>query len=226
MSASDWTAEKERQLYEASVAGVSYGKIARQLGMSKNAVVAKARRTGCPARPSPLRGSAITDEQVRKALQLRADGHRGRTIAATLGVSVSGLYDRIRKYACTPVSTHPRPRHTLAPLPTASAPPAPSVDSCTTRPVAFVPAPICQWPLNDGRPWRFCGAPTVRDEWPGVYCREHMASCFRSHLAADHETPGTGLTPAAEAMAAVSSPTLPAAVSASAPPALLGGRDV
>ncbi len=56
---------------------------------------------------------------------------------------------------------------------------------------SFVPAPIapeavkpaprpksapCQFPLNDGRPWRFCEAATQEGGSP--YCGVHHAACY------------------------------------------------
>lgn len=44
-------------------------------------------------------------------------------------------------------------------------PPPPPLPS----PKAIPPAKTCQWPLTDGRPWRFCDAPSEVQS----YCAEH-----------------------------------------------------
>ena len=50
----------------------------------------------------------------------------------------------------------------------------------TPRRVPFVYAPVreCRWPTSDGKPWKFCEAPTL----PGKdYCAEHHAISFQKH---------------------------------------------
>jgi hypothetical protein len=36
-------------------------------------------------------------------------------------------------------------------------------------------ATICQWPLTEERPWRFCDRPLPDDRRPLPYCDEHHA---------------------------------------------------
>ncbi len=50
-----WTDERVQQLHKLWATGASTAEIGRRLGVSKNAVVGKAHRSGLPARPSPIR---------------------------------------------------------------------------------------------------------------------------------------------------------------------------
>ncbi len=50
-----WTAERVLELRKLWATGASTAEIGRRLGVSKNAVVGKAHRTGLAPRPSPIR---------------------------------------------------------------------------------------------------------------------------------------------------------------------------
>lgn len=47
-------------------------------------------------------------------------------------------------------------------------------------------APTCEWPLSDGRPWRFCDAPVkpkAPDAPQSAYCLEHHKLCWHKPYA-------------------------------------------
>ncbi len=82
MSRSDlepaWTAERAQVLADLWLLGVSSTAIGNRLGVTKNAVVGKAKRMGLPGRPSPIRhggGEAKRRRRVerRKALNERKE---------------------------------------------------------------------------------------------------------------------------------------------------------
>src|SRR5579864_8898805 len=55
MIAAHWTPDRVAELRRLWAEGLAIGEIARRLGITKNAVVGKAHRIGCAARPSPLK---------------------------------------------------------------------------------------------------------------------------------------------------------------------------
>jgi len=64
-----WTVERVSELRKLWASGVSTAEIGRRLGVSKNAVVGKAHRTGLAPRPSPIRRPpvALSQRPVRLA---------------------------------------------------------------------------------------------------------------------------------------------------------------
>ena len=65
----NWSAEDEQSLETLAASGHSYGKIAKLLKRSRNAVISKAHRLGLPERPSPIHsdGTKPRPSQVRRA---------------------------------------------------------------------------------------------------------------------------------------------------------------
>lgn len=159
----DWTEQKIGQLRADWAEGYSTPEIGRRLGVSKNAVIGKARRIGLPARKSPI-------------LQTN-DGDHVRT-------------GRPRSHKAKPKSELPVQvaAATLAPL-VALVPSLPEPPKMPDRPVAspaailrfvsgnvashqYPPERKCCWPLGELRTpeFRFCGDPVTR---PNPYCDEH-----------------------------------------------------
>ena len=60
-----WTAERVSELRKLWATGASTAEIGRRLGVSKNAVVGKAHRTGLAPRPSPIRRPAVMPPPAR-----------------------------------------------------------------------------------------------------------------------------------------------------------------
>ena len=129
----EWTEGMIARLRELnSDQTLSRAEIGRRLGVSKNAVVGKARRLDLPSRPSPIK----RPDTPRKAQPRRVGAH-----VPTLKTLTSIVV------ALAPVE-RPEPR--------------------------VVVRTSCQYPLNSGRPWRFCEAVSQRGS---VYCREHHQLC-------------------------------------------------
>jgi GcrA cell cycle regulator len=148
----EWLDTSTDRLRVLWLEGVGTREIGEALGVSKNAVIGKARRLGLAPRPSPLGvhpGQPLPPPRPRP--------HHAKT------------------------QPPPRPKVVLEPQQRASLagrPPAPPATPPT--PPEPPPAPqgsggTCMYPTSDGRPWTFCGAPCV----PGrVYCAEHVAICY------------------------------------------------
>jgi hypothetical protein len=161
MNGSDWSdamIARFRKLH-ADPAGLSYGEIAKRLGVSKGAVAGKRSRLGLPPRGAPIcpiRPGAAREARARRAAgagggEAVVDPARGRGYPARLVRSV-------------------------APVPDAPPPVA--------RPV--VPpraAEGCRYPLwGTGRPdHRYCDAPRATDAAGfavGAYCAAHRKACY------------------------------------------------
>jgi GcrA cell cycle regulator len=140
----EWADETTERLRAMWLAGATTRVIGAELGVSRNAVVGKARRLDLPPRPNP--------KGVRRGGELPPPRPR-------------------------PQPSPPRPRLepqqkcAMGRRPPAPPPPAPP------QPPAAPPSDVrqCMYPISDGRPWRFCGAPCVPNR---VYCAEHVALCY------------------------------------------------
>ena len=128
----EWTEGMIARLRELnSDQTLSRAEIGRRLGVSKNAVMGKARRLGLPSRPRPINPSG----QPRKHVRTRP--------------AVPTLASLIALVTVPAVPERPEPR--------------------------FMVRTSCQYPLNSGRPWRFCEADAQRGS---VYCPEHHRTCY------------------------------------------------
>jgi len=160
---------------------LSASEIGRRLGMSKNSIVGKAHILGLEPRPSPLHAGSGAYARAREAASRRA-----RLIAA--GATLPPLPSLSAPAAEKPrrkshrhkrhpsgveshrLGNHVVPRDTLPPLA-----PAPAAAPVAPRPSRH----DCAWPLNDGKPWRFCEAPSVQGR---PFCAAH---CQRAYTRRD-----------------------------------------
>jgi GcrA cell cycle regulator len=145
---SAWTDERVEQLRDHVLAGMSAGKIAGELGMSRSAVIGKAYRLGlsfaaldCVApRPRAPRPTALQIRPGRKS---------------TYGGEVRAIV------------LPPLPKNGSEPLPDSRMLPLVELNMSTD----------CRWPFGEPRSpdFRYCGAPRA---WPGndlagCYCGGH-----------------------------------------------------
>lgn len=168
-SDSPWTHEREATLRAEWATGASTAEIGRRMGITKNAVVGKARRLNLPRRATPPNIAKPDSPRVPRCARVKAG--RG---------------------ASSP--RHTRPATTSRPSagePGAAATTALDVSSSQNLPeaVAETPPPRvflgteCKFPLHgDERPIvpRFCAEP-VRDNAKGCaspYCATHYALCY------------------------------------------------
>jgi GcrA cell cycle regulator len=155
MMSGPWDAATIQRLRDLWDEGHSTAEIGRRMGISKNAVVGKAHRLDLPPRPSPIpRGGE------RKA----PTPYVRRTPVPTLPPLASDAAPVVATPIAWPASLAIAG---VAVLPVRTSLPAP-------QPVQAPPVPgkvpHCLWPMNDGRPWRFCGDPTKAGS---VYCGTH-----------------------------------------------------
>jgi len=155
----DWTAELVARLRALWLEGHSTAEIGRRMGITKNAVVGKARRLHLPSRPSPIRQAGSGSPRKSKIPRVR-----GPSLPPLRSVADRG-----------PV---PATRSPPAAVPAQPLPPPPAA----ARPAVAAPVrPVCQqpccWPIGEPgtRGFRFCDAGAT----PGKpYCAEHAAAAY------------------------------------------------
>ncbi len=149
----DWTAEAVATLRQLWDEAHSASEIGRRLGVSKNAVIGKARRLALPGRPSPIRHSSPAAE--RQARQ--------KVVAAR-----------------RPPAMVPTGRAAVANARNSDVPPAATPMAATSPELWAWPAREhreCCWPIGEPRTagFRLCGAP-ARGRAP--YCEAHSQSAY------------------------------------------------
>lgn len=173
----EWSREKIQQLSVLWCEGLSAQAIAVFLNTTKGAVTGKANRIGLPARPSPIKRSAIVASPV--ALSKDARGGEDAAVhtplsrepvspesleASLLQESVAGvLADYVAVEVCENTDAH------------ASDPP--SVNKFLVAPPVRV-FRLCSWPIGEpGTPgFRFCSGEALSRRTP--YCAEHHAVAY------------------------------------------------
>jgi GcrA cell cycle regulator len=150
-----WTEERAEAVRRMWTDGESSGAIARQLGVTRNAVISKVHRMKLPMR-APNGWTEAT-----KALALPAR----RSAAGKLGARM----------------VRTRPAHLVprgAPkLPSEPLPPPSDLDTAR-KPLTELQSRDCRWPVGDPRQagFGFCAMPRDGD---GPYCEHHMARAYR-----------------------------------------------
>lgn len=129
--------------------------------------------------PTPAHDDAIK----QRLADLWETGLSTAKIGRHLGISKNAVVG-LRTRMGLPARGSPIPQRGVA----AVLAPQPIADVVVERyvyrppPPALAPAPMpvaryadCQYPLNDGRPWAFCGEATQASS---AYCREHHRICW------------------------------------------------
>ena len=160
MTDDPWTEDAVACLRRLWQAGRPTAEIGRRLGISKNAVIGKARRLHLQGRPNPVGQPRSSQRQDRRPAQRREPA---RTHPADLNAGAA-------------ISAPAR----LGPAP---------IDDLPRRARAPGPAPACCWPIGEpGRAgFRFCGEP-ASDHKP--YCPTHAGLAYASPKAARARTDG------------------------------------
>jgi len=146
----DWTEERIELLRQRWAEGVPTAAIGRELGVSKNAAVGKARRVGCEARPSPIRAPAGSPQARRPkraplvTLALNNSGAVGGATALQARVSPSVTAPESGKVFAAEKSQEPR-------------------------------AHRCEWLFGTRGHYVRCDKPAAR---PRVYCVQHCAEAY------------------------------------------------
>jgi GcrA cell cycle regulator len=129
----EWPDEASERLRALWLAGATTRVIGAELGVSRNAVVGKARRLDLPPRPNP--------KGIRPGGQLPPPRPRPQPV----------------RPPHQPLE--PQQRASLAGRP--PAPPATPPTPPEPPPARAARTDGCMWPMTDDKPWRFCGAATA-----------------------------------------------------------------
>jgi hypothetical protein len=121
------------------------------------------------------------EERIAELNKLTAAGLTASQVAMRLGITRNAVCGRWNREGLLRAVPRPTPRPVLRPKPKPKPKPAPIM-----RPTVPVPdvAPVsldvdimaltsttCKWPINDGNPYRFCGAEKPVEDGP--YCPYH-----------------------------------------------------
>lgn len=164
-----WCAEEDARLRALWAEGLSNVAIAQRMGRAKNSIVGRSHRLQLPSRPSPI----IRGAEPAPPRPQRINNPRGSQAAP--GDTLSQLIPAVVLPA-TRMTTGGRE---VAMDTRRDAVRGPTLATTQGKPAAFGAvgaARQCQWITNDGRPWRFCDAPSV----PGrSWCAHHFARVFQ-----------------------------------------------
>ena len=154
----DWDADAIARLRVLWDEGHPTAEIGRRMGISKNAVVGKARRLGLEPRPSPIKSLG--------AEHLDSRGRRPRGVVVTAKASVAN--PAVPRERVPQEVRKPAPEEVRATLATVQVP---------ARPPRAGPVRACQWPIGDPRAqdFRFCGEPTLAGR---PYCKKCCRSAY------------------------------------------------
>lgn len=147
-----WTPEADAQLTELWAKGDAASAIGAVLGRTKSAVIGRAHRLQLPKRSSPIH------ERIGRPREMRPVGVVPRAV----------FHPRSRGVASVQAS----PRRNLANLA-----PVIAVNGGAGVSSEFLRPNMCQFPITEDRPHRFCGCAPVTGK---PYCEGHMQ---RTHTA-------------------------------------------
>ncbi|TDH58281.1 hypothetical protein E2C06_33390 [Dankookia rubra] len=159
-------ADELRRLWDQGNPKLSTKDIGRQLGMSKNAVIGKARRLNLAPRPSPINRTDSTSAQLTPLVPAGASVNRTQPSAIPLLAETT---------ITSPI---------LKPAPAVAA--IPTVIVLASKPILHVvernTKDGCSWVYGDPKKqWYFCDA--VRSVLGGAYCDEHRQVVYSTKKA-------------------------------------------
>lgn len=187
MSGRGWPPKQIAMLKQLWDEGMPSQGIANKLSMigptrTKNSVVGLAHRMNLPSRESPIRPLAPGAVRTRPL----------RPMAPPLGTLPPAAAEGVKQAEAPPEPPRQHERTTaqrglqtiLGHARVRAAPPV-LTEQPPERPAPVIQRGTCQWPLNDGRPWRFCEQP--RDPYARApYCPHH-AEKARAKIRAEDE---------------------------------------
>ena len=177
----EWSDEQKERLRVLWDEGLTTAAIGRELDVSKNAVIGKARRLNLPGRPSPVKRYSpdLTAEREADLRRMRLAGYSHRTMAAALGISTSYIAKELLRLGLTSACSWPRPKITLPPLVSILRKP----ERVSVSPPERKPAPVtvfkprnfgqCCWVVGKAR---YCDDPITQR---GPYCDDHRKLAYR-----------------------------------------------
>jgi GcrA cell cycle regulator len=169
---SPWTPELDARLIALWATGMPTRAIGAELGVTHNSVISRARRIDMPPRPSPIIRTGPAPEAKPRVRPPAVNSAAAVEHARAVGVQVW------RKPHALPVVANPL---TLEPF---------LSDDFERMGIRMVrrdrlpipvganrPHKVCQWPLNDAKPWMFCLGESVPHF---SYCAEHVRMAFKT----------------------------------------------
>lgn len=149
-----WTKERTDALKRYVGEGFSGTEIGLQLGCSRNSVISKTNRAGLQLKGRPL-------DQRSRTLAPKPRGRPPKTAQQRADEARSPV----------PLPAQPLPP-TIGPTP-------------TSRPCSILDFTnsTCRWPITEGSPWLFCGAPEADLAGGCAYCAVHAAVAFNRRAA-------------------------------------------
>jgi GcrA cell cycle regulator len=148
--------------------GHSTAEIGRRMGRTKSGIIGKAHRLDLPGRPSPIRAAGSGARPGQHPVRSRRAG------PITLPALPRWCTHCFRILTAEQTRFCSSDCYRLAAVPRRTPkPPAPRAPRPESTPASVGHVTECCFPLNDGRPWRFCCEPTE----PGKpYCAKHWAA--------------------------------------------------
>ena len=175
-----WTDEaiaRLTKLWSQTAPVLSTRAIGARMGISKNATVGKVHRLGLPPRASPIKGRAPT----AKILALKATGLTNRAIGLLVGITESGVSEKIRQHRAGITPRVYRLPSMEAPVVLTLKPVAVAVVAPVVKPKAYAPAiggPCC-WPIGEPgtKTFRYCDDASLFGK---SYCSSHCQIAYVS----------------------------------------------
>jgi GcrA cell cycle regulator len=177
--------EQDQEIRRLWDLGLSASQIGRRLGRTKNAIIGRAHRIGCPNRAQmTLGGNPLTSETAEKAKSMLRDGMSNASVSRIAGIA---LKTAARLRANLGIAPHAGPRRTVPALDqlTTQAEPSSVLPMFWVAPVkvkkyATVKPGSCCYPI--GQPgnsnFRFCNG----DSEPGLpYCHSHCCLAYTTY---------------------------------------------
>ena len=190
----NWTPEQISELRRLWAEGLSTARIGREIGVSKNAVIGRARRMKLPRRQDPV--SPMDPEKRARIIELIRSGLTNAAVADLVGSNHTTISDFRQAYGLprSPGATRLR----VARSEPVTKPPKQARPQMMTfirrvdvpePPVRPAPLPVvlkfrgnCQYPLWTVRPdGRYCDAPAIEGK---PYCPDHYKICYVQHVRA------------------------------------------
>lgn len=142
-----------------------------------------------------VRDNPWTDEKMLRLRELWDAGWSTSAIGACVGMSKNAVIGKAHRLDLTPRPSPIRPRKDHKPQRPPGRPPRPRITLPPVpveqreepvvvkrpiivrelAPVVQLPIRSCCWPTNDGKPWLFCGDPTLLGK---SYCAHHCARAY------------------------------------------------
>lgn len=179
----DWTEQADSILRKGWADGDLITVIGDKLGTSKGSVIGRVGRLGLERRDDPTRVRASVATTKKSSRPIRTPPKNTlQPLASALAAAVT---DAPVPAASEPAIPHPKPATVKV-----VAEPKPAKQTPAAAPVSPALSRQCQWPLTNGRPWKFCDEPCAR-----LYCDKHTAKAKGHGYVPEPKVPGNAAAP-------------------------------